>query len=1062
MDGDRGQRVKAIFLAALDVDPQRRSGYLQEQCGDDAALREDVAALLAADARPGGTIDSTSVAAAWIRAAASEAAAEEPAPAHQRIGPYRIVRTLGAGGMGTVYEAVQERPQRRVALKLLHAALVSPHVTRRFVREAELLARLEHPHIARVYDAGTHDDGFGGAPYFAMELVQDARPITEYARVRGLTVRQRLDLILAVCDALHYGHLRGVIHRDVKPGNLLVGADGSPRVIDFGVARTTGADLSIASLQTTAGEIIGTLRYMSPEQCRGDANEVDARSDVYSLGVVIHELLAGRLPYDLDTTSVFDIPRAIREVAPRHLPPVRELRGDLDTIVLKALEKDPARRYQSVSELAADLRRHLAGSPIEAKRDHTWYILRMTLRRHRSAAAVASAFFALVSIAAVALGVMYSRAEHRAEALRRSGYLQSIALAENALASSRTDELRMLLDRCPADLRGWEWHHLATRADESVATLEGAEYGVAALSPDGRVVASAGRGGFVDLWDVEHRQRLGRHPIAARLVDHLAFSPDEDWLGVGARGGGTSLVMNVRTGDTVFELPSRESLGGIAFTPEGRRCVTGSLEGTVAVWDLVGGGLVRRLAAGGRGVTALGISTDGTILAAGRDDGSIEAWEVETGRSAFGLTEAHPTRVTALVFDPGGTRLLSAGWDTVKTWDRRGQPLGVRRIEGDAVKGLALSADGRALAVVTPLAIEIRDTETGAVLRRLIGHDNGSDAAFLPNGGQLISWSRQAGTIKVWDLARERGAFVLGRHDNLAESVAASPDGRWIASAERGGTVIMWNAGRNQRHTSMDSGTARVYRLAFSPGGGRLAAACDDGAIRIWSVPGGTLERELRRDRHPIMHAGWADDDLLLAGSGDGALALWSGGEGRLLHTIDAGQGAVMSVACRADGALVATGGYDGTVKVWKLQPLRLASTLTGHEKPVQDLAWSPDGATLASAGGDFEGRLWDIATGQTRTVLRGHTGGLKAIDFSPDGTRLATSAWEGEIRLWDSSSGQCVLRLRGHIGVVKDIAFTADGRRLVSVGDDRTLRVWEALGPQDDGLSFERPPSGP
>ena len=601
----------------------------------------------------------------------------------------------------------------------------------------------------------------------------------------------------------------------------------------------------------------------------------------------------------------------------------------------------------------------------------------------------------------------------------------------------------MLLERCPPDLRGWEWHYLAGRSDESVATFRGAPRGAAALSPDGRLIANAGRGGFVDLWDVAQRKRIAHLPIATNFVAQLAFSPDGNLLAVGPRARGAALVLNVHTGDTVLEIPPEGERLLAAFTPDGRRLVTGSTEGAVSIWSLDDGRRIRELTQRGQGVTAITTSPDGATVTAGRFDGSIEAWELETGRRVLEIDGAHTARVSDLVFDLSGTRFHSAGWDSyVKSWDRAGTQLDVRRVEGDGVKGLALSPDGRVLAVVTPLTIELRDAETGTVRRRLTGQRNGVDAAFFPGGERLLSWSLTESTMKVWDLSRRRGAFVLGRHDNLAEAVATSPDRRWIASAGRDGVVNLWAAGT--RHASLDSGTVRVYRLAFSPDGTRLAAACHDAAIRIWTVPDAELIHVLRRERHPVFGVDWLGTDRVLAASGDGVLSVWSGDDGHLLDTVETGQGAVMSVACRADAAMVATGGEDGTVKVWAAEPLRVVATLTGHGGLVSDLAWSPDGAELASTSGDREARLWDLASGRTRFVLRGHTGLVKAVDFSPDGTRLATSAWEGEIRMWDAAGGECVLRLRGHAGVVKDLQFTADGRRVVSVGDDGTLRVWE------------------
>ena len=306
---------------------------------------------------------------------------EEPAlPPGTVVGGYTLERVLGEGGMGVVYVARQDRPRRTVALKVIRPALTTPAMLRRFETEAEILGRLQHPGIAQIYEAGIAD----GRPFLAMELV-DGRTLVEHAEHAGLGTRERLELVARVCDAVQHAHQKGVIHRDLTPRNILVdpaapeppdgrraglGVVGAPKVLDFGVARATDSDLQVSTLRTSLGQLVGTLPYMSPEQVAGDQNEVDTRSDVYALGVILYQLLAGRLPYDVASRSIADAARVIRDEHPSRLSAIsRVFRGEIDTIVAKAMDKDRTRRYQSAADLRDDLRRHIAGEPIAAKRD---------------------------------------------------------------------------------------------------------------------------------------------------------------------------------------------------------------------------------------------------------------------------------------------------------------------------------------------------------------------------------------------------------------------------------------------------------------------------------------------------------------------------------------------------------------------------------------------------------------------------------------------------------------------------------------------------------------------
>ncbi len=394
MTPERWQQAKQLFGAALERDAAERSAFVAAACAGDGELRAELERLLA------GHCDSATFLERPAAAVADPPVHEpviEVKPDAQRFGPFRILGILGEGGMGTVYLAEQDSPRRTVALKVIRSAAASENLLRRFEQEAAALARLQHPGIAQIYQAGAVSQDGRRRPYFAMELVRGV-PLTRYAHEHALPVRSRIELVIRIADAVQHAHVKGVVHRDLKPANILVDEGGTPKILDFGVARLTDSDIRVTTIQTGIGQLVGTVPYMSPEQVSGDPHAADTRSDVYALGVILFELLTGRLPYDLENRSVPEALRLIQDSTPARLSSVvRTLRGDLDTIVAKALEKDKQRRYQCASDFAADLRRYLASEPILARPPSTLYHLRKFAARNRVlVGATALVFLALV------------------------------------------------------------------------------------------------------------------------------------------------------------------------------------------------------------------------------------------------------------------------------------------------------------------------------------------------------------------------------------------------------------------------------------------------------------------------------------------------------------------------------------------------------------------------------------------------------------------------------------------------------------------------------------------
>jgi len=433
VDSQRFQRLSEIFEVARVLPVMERDAYLRGACGDDAALLAEVRELLSHHEEPSGRLDEPLAMPASVVASISGSSIPA-ATIPLRIGRYRIIRKVGEGGMGVVYEAEQDNPRRIVALKVISASLATTKMLRRFEHEAQILGKLQHPGIAQIFEAGTFEPTPGAAPqpFFAMEFVRGV-PVTQFARDHDLGTRERLELVARIADAVQHAHGKGVIHRDLKPGNILVEENSEstkhkaqsnphpelstqhsalPKILDFGVARATDGDLALTTLRTDVGQLVGTLPYMSPEQAAGNPDDLDTRSDVYALGVIAYELLSGRLPYDLTRKLAAEAARIIRDEEPTRLSAInRTFRGDIETIIAKALEKDKARRYQSAVELGEDIRRYLRDEPVIARPPSARYQLRKFARRHKGLAAGAAAVVLVLIAGIIGTSIAWAKSQ---------------------------------------------------------------------------------------------------------------------------------------------------------------------------------------------------------------------------------------------------------------------------------------------------------------------------------------------------------------------------------------------------------------------------------------------------------------------------------------------------------------------------------------------------------------------------------------------------------------------------------------------------------------------------
>jgi eukaryotic-like serine/threonine-protein kinase len=1072
-----GDRVQDLFDRAVALPPARRAAFLAATCADEPALHAEVASLLACDAEfTEGDGDAGVLKSPLVRAPEpANSRADEPPPAAWppgppvRIGRYRVLRRIAEGGMGAVYEAEQDSPHRPVALKVIRPGLLSPAMLKRFAQEVEVLGRLRHPGIAQIHEAGMAEDG---QPFFAMEFIRGL-PLDEYARAHGLDLTAHVALVARVCDAVQHAHDQGVIHRDLKPANILVEETGQPKVLDFGVARAVDADLLTAAGLTSTGQVLGTPNYMSPEQVTGDPTAIDRRADVYALGVILFELAAQRLPYRLEDRPLAEAARLILEQDPPRLGSINpELRGDMETIVAKALEKDPARRYPSSAALAADLRRCLAHEPILARPPSLLYHLGKFARRNKAlvggvAATGVALVLGLVGTILFAVGEAKQRglAEQNARAAiaeKREALFQAyrarLAAAAAAISAHDVADAADQLEAAPEELRDWEWRHLHSRLDDSssVIPLPAGEHGfllhgsdrlqVVTLTGDGlrlmdleagedttvpidltrvhavrasptlrglRITAWIGDA-ELDLWD-ETARVLCRVNVRKRHVRaFVAVSRDGARLACFLPDGawGRLAVFDATSGkQTASCFGHQGDIGGLAFSPNGTRLASCGDDQVARLWDPATGTLIATCRGHESMVVSAAFRPDSARLVTTSTDGTVRQWEVATGREVEPPYDRHHGVVASAEYSPDGDWVASTGADrTVRVWRATGR---------------------RDVAVLHGHAARV------------------SEIAFAPGGRRLASLSRLSslgdGTVRLWEVDPRATLPVLRGHTSYVYPVAYSPDGRWIASGGWDNTLRLWDARTGETACApLDNGDL-VKTLAFSPDGSRLVSARHD-RLQVWEVATGRRQQEIPVPTPEILAVAFRPDGATLAAlDSSGGVTVFNAATGVVVARIRLGAGHdTKALAYSPDGRWLAGAGADQkTVCLFDAHTYEPSAQFPGHEGVIRAVTFSPDSRRLASCSSDHTVRMWPIDGGECQ-VLRGHTDEVFAVAFHPDGRRLASAGRDRAVWLWDLTRGEEAVRLQGHTDYVWSLAFSPDGATLASGSGDFTVRLWD------------------
>ncbi|MBC7797487.1 MAG: serine/threonine protein kinase [Pyrinomonadaceae bacterium] len=1040
---------------------------MRNRCGDDLSLRREVEKLLSNLENAPDFMEISAVNSALTLLDEDNA----ETLIGQKIGAYRLLKLVGQGGMGTVYLAsrVDEAFRKEVAVKIVPPFLHNIETEKSFRRERQILAKLEHPNIARLIDGGTTR---GNIPYLVMEFVE-GKAITEFCIASKLSIRERLRLFLKVCEAVKFAHQNLIIHRDLKPNNIFVTNDGTVKLLDFGVAKLLRPELFDVTGNFSFGANVLTPNYASPEQLRDE--NITTASDVYSLAVILYELLTENRPHDLKQKSLPEILRIISEEKPLN-PSKHEtsIDSDLDTICCKALSKEVAERYQTVDELSADILRYLNDLPILARQPSTFYRLRKYIVRNKLAVAIAC-LIATISFGWLATAILQRNAARRQAAQNLElAYSADMNLAAFSWKTANLTRLQELLERYEpknvdgVDLRGFEWrflHHLSHPKGKVLTVKHDKDVWSTAFSPDGAKFATGCADGFARIYETSSGKLLAVTQVQEKNVWRVKFTPDGKFIGTasGDSNSTSAKIWNVETGAEVLSLIGHEDrVRAIDFSPNGKLVATGSRDETVKIWNLADGKLLKNISIKNNyrfETHDLTFSPDGKKIALVND--ALFVFDVASGRELLKIQEVMTSH--ALAFAPNGKTICVGrnNGDLFLFDSESGKKLWQKSAHKSKINDVEFSIDGETIATASSdRAVRFFQANDAADVQTLKAHS--SDAwsiSFSPKCDFIITSSTDFQT-HLWRqselLQRDTIAYSSTTTSDLA---AISRDGKILALNASGSLngVSVWDLATRRMLFSVATGVSEIDAMAFAPSCKTLAIGGKNGDfILINSANGAEIKRFKPHEKRLRGIAFAPDGETFLTASDDNTARLWRTTDFAEIHRFEH-KAFIGAIGFVNDGKSIFVSSYDYTANLWNAQTFDKIAEINGHSKPILSFANAPTEKIFATGGADGLIKTWNAENGEPLQDLSGNAGHVTALAFAPNGKRLASAGTEGVIRLWKldainavNNAPQQVLGFDAPSSTTNFIYFTPDENLLVTSGIYEKTHLWLATPPEE------------